>query len=45
MVRECVSRGVREIEEGGIYSGAVRESTRAEGRETRRAGWIRGPWI
>lgn len=31
MVRECVSRGVREIEEGGIYSGAVRESTRAQG--------------
>lgn len=24
MVRECVSRGVREIEEGGIYSDAVR---------------------
>lgn len=48
MVRECVSRGVREIEEGGIYSGAIRESRRA-----RTGGWgerglgdgIRGPWI
>lgn len=30
MVRECVSRGVREIGEGGIYSGAAS----AQGRES-----------